>query len=296
MQRRRPNPLDQPPSPLQQDVADLESPLHADDDGKGKRGFFARPMPVRRGSSAAWEDASSGASRRGSSSPRWEDSDAGSFYDEAPPPPARGRRVLKVLVAVLALVVLVAGARAALAGRDIATAPEAVGGDERGPPHAHRAEDAEEDEEEEKWRRVKAERRAVEAARLAEEAEKRRAEVQRAEQLAADEERRRVEVEVEAAAEPPPEFFRLRVKNVGADDLAVSQSDGARAPDTVRRNAILAMVQRVDRAVTLRSGDFWVDVNPFFTNQGELAFGFHVPSCVEIKFRVPHAIDTMLSP
>ena len=51
------------------------------------------------------------------------------------------------------------------------------------------------------------------------------------EQLAADEERRRVEVEVEAAAEPPPEFFRLRVKNVGADDLAVSQSDGARAPD-----------------------------------------------------------------
>ena len=71
MQRRRPNPLDQPPSPLQQDVADLESPLHADDDGKGKRGFFARPMPVRRGSSAAWEDASSGASRRGSSSPRW---------------------------------------------------------------------------------------------------------------------------------------------------------------------------------------------------------------------------------
>ncbi len=290
MQRRRPNPLDQPPSPLQQDVADLESPLHADDDGKGKRGFFARPMPVRRGSSAAWEDASSGPSRRGSSSPRWEDSDAGSFYDEAPPPAARGRRVLKVLVAVLALVVLVAGARAALAGRDIAS------GDERGPPHAHRAEDAEEDEEEEKWRRVKAERRAVEAARLAEEAEKRRAEVQRAEQLAADEERRRVEVEVAAAAEPPPEFFRLRVKNVGADDLAVSQSDGARAPDTVRRNAILAMVQHVDRAVTLRSGDFWVDVNPFFTNQGELAFGFHVPSCVEIKFRVPHAIDTMLSP
>ena len=56
------------------------------------------------------------------------------------------------------------------------------------------------------------------------EAEKRRAEVQRAEQLAADEERRRVEVEVEAAAEPPPEFFRLRVKNVGADDLAVSHA------------------------------------------------------------------------
>ena len=57
--------------------------------------------------------------------------------------------------------------------------------------------------------------------------------MQRAEQLAADEERRRVEVEVAAAAEPPPEFFRLRVKNVGADDLAVSQSDGARAPDMV---------------------------------------------------------------
>ena len=36
MQRRRPNPLDQPPSPLQQDVADLESPLHVDDDGNGE--------------------------------------------------------------------------------------------------------------------------------------------------------------------------------------------------------------------------------------------------------------------
>ena len=95
MQRRRPNPLDHPDSPLQQDaVADLESPLHAGDDGKGKRGFFARPTPVRRGSSAAWEDASSGASRRGSSSPRWEDSDAGSFYEEAPPPAPRSRRVL----------------------------------------------------------------------------------------------------------------------------------------------------------------------------------------------------------